>query len=81
MRTLQLDLFRDASRVPWEGRSPRSLTRVAKALFLSHKAQKRERFFVDPYQIDLFGAGSERLPRVSGGAPSLVPLPRRGDER
>jgi len=80
MNSTQLDLWEDeVAAMPWRGQSPRGLTRAAKALFLSHKAQKDERFFVDPEQMDLFRAAKKRPPQY-GGAPLLVPLDRRIDE-
>ncbi len=71
----QLDLWeRELSRLPWRGRSPRSLTRAAKRFILKPEAQKHERFFMDPFQYDLFPAVTTRRP-LYGGAPSLLPLP------
>ena len=75
MLRAQLDLWEaEVRRLPWEGVSPRALTRVAEGLFLSHKAQKHERFFVDPDQLSLELAGKGVSPVVYGGAPSLLPL-------
>ena len=71
----QLDLWEgEVSRIPWSGRSPRSLTRAAKALFLKRERQKDDRFFVDLDQYDLFLAAIPGRPRY-GGAPLLLPLP------
>ena len=67
-------------RVPWEGKSPRALTRVNMSLFLRREPQKDDRFAVDPNQYDLFRAAIKGRPQY-GGAPSLLPLPlvRRTD--
>ncbi len=73
---LELALHDERKAVPWGGRSPRSLTRVQKALFLKRERQKGDRFFVDPSQIDMWLA-APRAPRIYRGAPSLLPLPRR----
>jgi len=40
MAWVQLDLFEDVVHLPWNGRSPRALTRCAKALFLRREPQK-----------------------------------------
>jgi len=74
----QLDLWaREVARLPWNGQSPRSLTRVNKSLFLRREPQKDDCFFVDPDQYDLFRAAIPGRPQY-GGAPTLLPLrPRR----
>ncbi len=77
MRQLSLLLGDVEVSVPWEGRSPRLLTKASKALFLRREPQKDDCFFVDPDQYDLFLAAIMGRPRY-GGAPSLLPLPRRG---
>jgi len=76
MNSTQLSLRLEWGREPWEGRSPRGLTRASKALFLRREPQKDDRFFVDPDQYDLFRAAIPGRPQY-GGAPSLLPLPRR----
>ncbi len=73
----QYDLFEDVAVLPWYGRSPRSLTEARKALFLRREPQKDERFFVDADQVDMFRRRRKKAP-LHRGAPSLVPLPRRG---
>ena len=80
MNSTQLNLRLDWGCEPWEGRSPRSLTQAPKALFLSQEAQKDDCFFVDPCQVDMFTGGGKGPRRESVGAPSLLPLPRRGNE-
>ena len=62
--------------VPWGGASPRELTRAYKSLFLRRKLQKDDCFFVDPNQYDLFRAAIRGRPQY-GGAPSLLPVPRK----
>ena len=73
----QLYLFEGMVDLPWDGRSPRSLTRSAKALFFKRERQKNERFFVDVNQMDLFSRRQPGLPQY-GGAPSLLPVPKEG---
>jgi len=75
MTAVQLDLFEDVVRLPWYGRSPRSLTRRANALFLGQPRQKHERFFVDPNQVDMFKR-AKKAPREYRGAPLLKEVPR-----
>ncbi len=61
-------------RVPWEGRSPRALTRVALGLILKTRGEKSVSEVIDPEQYDLFDA--ERAPPgLWEGAPTLLPLP------
>ena len=68
----QLDLFGHVSvRLPWDGRSPRSLTKAAKALFLKRERQKDDRFFCDPDQLELMLTGN-KAPRIYRGAPLLI---------
>ena len=69
----QLNLFEDWVPLPWDGRSPRSLTRGAKALFLRRKPQKADRFFVDPDQLEVFGR-RKKAPWGYQGAPLLKEL-------
>ena len=71
---LELALFTGE---PWEGKSPRALTKVALGLiFKPGGAKKRERFAFDDRQIEMFPEAIKE-PRQYGGAPSLLPLPRR----
>jgi len=70
----QLDLWPGwLEALPWNGVSPRTLTRASKVLFLRRKPQKDERFFVDPCQADLFLEAITGPPQYEG-APSLLPL-------
>ena len=71
MIAIQLDLLEDVVALPWNGRSPRSLTRAAKASFLRREPQKDERFFVDPEQYDMFRRRKRKAPPLRGGAPLL----------
>ncbi len=72
---LRLDLF---AAEPWDGQSPRVLTRTFGRLFLRQKPPSHEVFFVDPDQYDLWrpiGHPEEKAPpSSSGGALSLLPL-------
>ena len=71
---VQLDVWEaEVAVLPWRGRSPRELTKSRKALFLSQEAQKSERFFVDPDQLEMFGR-PKKGPRRYAGAPLLLPL-------
>ena len=80
MNSTQLDMWpSEVVALPWGGRSPRSLTRAAKALFFKRERQKNDRFFVDPDQYDLFRAAIPGRPQY-GGAPTLLPLTWRVDE-
>jgi len=74
----QLDLWPEwVEWLLWEGQSPRSLTRSQKGLFLRREPQKDDNFFADPDQLDLFHEATIGPPQYEG-APSLLPLPRRG---
>ena len=70
---LELELDDVRLKIPWDGRSPRGLTRGAMALFLSSAAEKSVSAFVDPEQGDLF---KKAAPRSRGAAP-LLPLAAR----
>ena len=79
MNSQQLDLWEaeaeEVRRMPWGGQSPRALTVARIALFLKRERQENDCFFVDPAQIDFWPAKGG--PPRYGGAPSLLPLPRR----
>ncbi len=73
---LELGLFRG---VPWEGHSPRGLTKAANVLYSRREPPGHEVAFCDPNQLELWYhfrphrvKGSDR---VSVGAPLLLPLP------
>jgi len=70
---LELNLFPG---VPWNGRSPRVLTRGHLGLILKAKLGGESRFFADANQLELFerGARKARSP-LSEGASPLLPLP------
>jgi len=83
----ELDLYPGE---PWNGRSPRVLTRVGEGLFLRPEPPRHEVIHVcDPNQLDLWrekGHTAKKAPRRgSRGAPSLLPLKetrgRRGSRR
>ncbi len=66
----RLDLFRG---VPWNGRSPRGLTRVGLGLYLRPEPPVREVFF-DPEQLELWPVDRppvKKGPFVYEGAPLL----------
>ena len=58
---------------PWQGSSPRALTRAAKALFLRPEPQNDDGYGIDPRQVDMW-LPAKKAPRLSRGAPSLLPL-------
>jgi len=63
-----------AVQVPWQGRSPRGLTRVALGVILKAQAGKSMSDFVsDENQYDLW-VSIKRLPWVYQGAPLLRDL-------
>jgi len=70
---LELDLDDVRQRIPWEGRSPRGLTRVNMELFLSRGAQKAVRCDLGPGQLSLFPE-AKKGSRIYSGAPLLLPL-------
>ena len=76
MAMVQLDLFEDVVHLPWHGRSPRSLTRCAMALFLRREPQKDERFFVDPEQLLMWPPVRKGPRSFAPGVPLLLE-PRR----
>ena len=63
--------------LPWDGRSPRALTRVALSGIFKAQAGKSVSDFVNPDQYDLFVTRQKKAPWKYQGAPSLRPLPRR----
>ena len=71
MAWVQLDLFEDVTKLPWYGRSPRSLTRCAGRLFLKRKRERTPADF-DGDQIPMFaGLVRKKAPREYRGAPLL----------
>jgi len=66
-------------KLPWNGRSPRDLTRVALSGIFKARAVKSVSEFVDADQGDLFEAPAEEGPREFPGAPLLLE-PRRGSK-
>ncbi len=76
----QLDLFpeelRALSRVPWEGRSPRSLTRGAVDFIFKPSGKKSMSDLLSPAQLEFW----RRIEVPRGelpGAPLLLGLPKR----
>ena len=76
MAQLELALGDVRVRIPWQGTSPRALTRAQISLSFERERQGHE---VDPLQYDLFGGGVRgghlgQRGFAYGGAPSLLPL-------
>jgi len=69
---LELDLFPGE---PWNGRSPRGLTRVGLGLIFTALADGARVTSEDAAQLDLFPRWRERLKFQSRTAPTLLPLP------
>ncbi len=71
----QLQFGLDWQLEPWEGWSPRALTRASKLLFLRPEPPRHE-VYVDPEQLEFWpidrAAKREGLPTKGGGAPLLV---------
>ncbi len=69
---LRLDLFHD---VPWDGRSPRGLTRVGLGLYLRPEPPSHEVYF-DPEQLEIWPVDrpprEKSLPTVVCGGASLL---------
>ena len=67
----QLDLWQaELDALPWQGRSPRTLTRGHLAFIFKPEAQKRERFLIDPRQL-LFELPGNKAPWTYQGVPLL----------
>ena len=67
----QLDLWQaELDALPWHGRSPRELTRVALGLFSRREPQKSMRDFVDTEQLELWPP-AKTAPWRYQGAPLL----------
>ena len=75
--SLELALGDERVRIPWDGQSPRALTRVANSIFLRRKPQKDAWDVLCEIQYDLWPAAKTAAPPVWGGSPSLLPLPDR----
>ena len=77
-RQLELVLSDVRVRISWDGRSPRELTQVHISGIFKASAAKSVSEFVDPAQICFEFEHQKRPFRESpGGAPLLIPLPRR----
>ena len=69
---VQLDLFEDVVAFLWYGRCPRSLMRVALALYLRPEPQKSMRDLDSLMQLELFPAVTKRPPQeFPGEVPSI----------
>ncbi len=62
-------------RIPWEGSSPRALTRVSLSGIFKTRGGKSLSDFVDPAQVDLFEALDWKSGPLYLGARPLLPLP------
>ncbi len=71
---LELELRDGRIRIPWNGTSPRALTRVHLGLIFQARAAKSVSDFVNPDQLDLFENSNGEPPHLWGGSPSLLPL-------
>ncbi len=70
---LELELDDERALIPWEGRSPRGLTKVGLGLFLRQEPPKKHaRIRCDSSQLELF-VRQEGPPQYEG-APLLLPL-------
>ncbi len=70
---LSLDLHDKRATIPWEGRSPRGLTKAANALFLNREGQKkRERSREEPICPECGQSVKGGAPYR--GAPLLIPI-------
>ena len=76
MNSVQLELWTEAELrecmrgIPWDGRSPRGLTRARQALFSRREPQKTPAIF-DVDQLPLFPRLVTNAPWVYQGAPLL----------
>jgi len=67
-----------SSELPWGGRSPRGLTKARERFIFKARAEKSVSDFVrDEGQYDLW-LPMTKVPWKYQGAPSLLPLPRKG---
>ena len=73
---LEFDLFPG---VPWQGRSPRVLTRGYLGVIFNQRGEKHERLFRDPNQLELWPTEQKAKARraEAPSASTLLPLPRR----
>jgi len=75
----QLSLFEGglpALRIPWDGCSPRELTRAYNTFILKARAAKSTSAIIDPGQLELWPI-NEKAPWKYRGAPLLKGSPRR----
>jgi len=70
-------LLEEERRLPWGGRSPRGLTRVAMSPIFKARAAKKDDRFDLTGQIDLWPAKKKAPGGSSPGAPLLLDLPKR----
>ena len=70
MAYVQLDLFVDVCALPWQGRSPRDLTRCAQSFIFKAQAAKGRPPPRDPAQLEIFPR-ADNAPWIYQGAPLL----------
>ena len=73
---LELDLF---SSEPWQGRSPRALTRAYLGLILQPRGERARVPFSNPLQVEMFPRRRQRKKQMSRTALTLLPLPEEED--
>ncbi len=78
---LELSLDDVRLRLPWNGRAPRDLTRVALSGIFKARAVKSASDFVRDDQLGLFEARQKEGPRRSPGAPLLIEPRSWGSQR
>ncbi len=71
---LELALHDKRVQIPWEGRSPRGLTRAFERFNLTPQGAPLYGRSGDCDQYDLWPAIDKAAPHVWGGSPSLLPL-------
>ena len=77
MNSPQLDLFGyEAPAVPWNGQSPRALTKSARRFSFTARAGARV-VMGDPSQLELFARDNALERKCAESASTLIPLPRR----
>jgi len=72
-KQLELALYDVRSRIPWSGRSPRELTRVAQSFIFKPGGAKSVRELLDPLQLE-FWPSEDKGPHRYDGAPLLIPF-------
>ncbi len=71
---LELDLEDARVVLPWNGRSPRALTRCSMSPIFKAQAAKARAVFTDPAQCELWRHDQKSPPVLYRGAPLLLPF-------